>query len=200
MSVPLALDKARIDPQLAMSLLRLASKATDGSVDRVLKHKAINTADSNAVDDTSSEENFSLNQTITSNMFKVGNTLKVVASGVFTSSGGPTLQFRVKFGSTNLVVFTAQTGQTGVSDVPFIITAYIPIRSLGTSGTVMPFGELNIKTAAGTGTVEPIVSVSAVTVDTTVAQTLQVSLQWSVAAAGNTATLKSLLVFCTDYA
>src|SRR3990167_7194079 len=198
--IPISTINPAIPIPVALALKTLARRSVDGTVQTACKHAAGNTADSSAVDDTNTEENFTTNVTIPSTFFRVGSLVKIIASGVYSTTGTPTLLFRVKFGSTNLVVFTAQTGVNNASNLAWNLEAHLVVRSLGSSGTLMAFGTLRITTASGQDRVETIVNTSATTVDMTAVQTAQVSLQWSAADTSNTSTLKNLLVFLTDYA
>lgn len=174
-------------------------RAVDGTIDKSIKHILANTADSSAIADTLSETNFSLNASLSTTQYYPGRIFKLSASGVYSTTGTPTLTFRVKIGSTNIVVFTAKTGINNASNQSWKIEATIVTRSTGATGTVMGYGTLFINTASGTDTVETVVNNAATTVNTTTVQNLQVSLTWSAASTSNTATMKNFVVMLTDY-
>ena len=188
------------DPRLQASLRELARRSVDGSIDgyRVLKHSMGNTADSSAIASTASETNFSLNKTLSTSQFFPGRIFKLSASGVYSTTGTPTLVFKVKFGTTALITFTAKTGINNASNQSWRVDAVIIVRTTGATGTVLPYGTLFINTASGVDTVETVVN-SAVTVDTTANQTLQVSLTWGASSSSNTATMKAFLSEVSDY-
>lgn len=194
-----------IEENSSISLVRairsIAFRATDGSHEgqRVMRHLLANTADSSAISNTASETNFSVNEVLGSPIFQPGRIIRVIASGVYSTTGTPTLIFKVKFGSTALVTFTAKTGINNASNQSWRLEATIVCRSTGASGTVMAFGTVYVNTAAGVDTVETVVNNSATTVDTTDAQTLQVSLTWSAMSSSNTATLKNFLAMLSDF-
>ena len=98
-----------------------------------------------------------------------------------------------------MVLFTAKTGINNASNQSWRIEAALICRTTGATGTVMALGTLFINTAAGVDTVETVVNNAATTVDTTVVQSLQVSLDWSANSASNTATMKNFLVELSDY-
>lgn len=184
---------------VANILNTIANKSVDGSVDKVLKHKLANTADSTALASSAAEQNFSTNYTLSISMMFPGRIFKIIATGVYSTTGTPTLLFRVKFGTTNLVIFTARTGINNASNQSWMIEALIAVRSTGASGSVMASGKASINTSAGIDTVESVVNNAATTVDTTANQTLQISAQWSAASASNTTTLKNMIVLLSDY-
>lgn len=188
-----------IGDDIANVIKTLSRKSVDGTLDKVLKHVLGNTADSSAISNTNSETNFSLNSTLSISQFFPGRIFKLSACGVYSTTGTPTLTFRVKFGSTNLVVFGAKTGISAASNQSWRIESSIVCRTTGASGTVMAYGSLFINTSANTDTVETVVNNSATTVDTTANQTLQVSLTWSAASTSNTATMKNFVVYLSDY-
>src|SRR3990167_6884137 len=183
-----------VEANLLKNLDILKLKAVDGSINPILSHFVVNVADSSAVSNTASLNNFSVNKTISRSIFVIGKMIKLCASGIYSTTGTPTLTFNVRFGTTNLVSFAAKTGINNASNQSWMIEAWIITRTTGSSGTVQCHGRLSINTASGTDTVETVNTASAVTVDTTVNNILQVSLTWSAASTSNTATLKNFIV------
>ena len=186
-------------PALVSTLKEIMRRGTDGTIDKVVKHILANTADSAAIASTTDETNFSLNASLSTTQYYPGRIFKLSASGVYSTTGTPTLTFRVRIGSTSMVLFTAKTGTNNASNQSWRIEATLICRTTGATGTVMALGTLFINTAAGVDTVETVVNNAATTVDTTVVQSLQVSLDWSANSASNTATMKDFLVELSDY-
>ena len=184
---------------LRSTIKEIMRRGTDGTSDRVLKHILANTADSSAIHTTASETNFSLTQTVSTTQYYPGRIFKVSASGVYSTTGTPTLLFKVKIGSTTIVTFTARTGINNASNQSWRVEATIVCRTTGSSGTVMGYGTVYINTATGVDTVETVVNNAATTVNTTTAQALQVSLTWSASSSSNTATMTNFLVMLSDY-
>lgn len=190
-----------VDPAISRAIKEIARRSVDGAVEnyRALKHRLANTADSSPIANTASETNFDVNRSLSTIQMQPGRIFKLRAYGVYSTTGTPTLQFRVKVGSTNLVVFTAKTGINNASNQSWMLEAEIVVRSLGASGTVMTAGRISINTSSGVDTVETVVNNAAISMDTTAVQTLQVSLQWSAASSSNTATLKTLSLEVSDF-
>ena len=118
----------------------MARRSTDATIDKIVKHVLANSADSTAIANTTTETNFSLNTSVSTVIWRVGGIIRLTASGVYSTTGTPTLTFRVKLGSTNLVVFTAKTGINNASNASWRLEAEIVCRSIGSSGTVMASG------------------------------------------------------------
>ena len=184
---------------IANILAKIDRTYVNGSIDKVVKHKLANTSDSSAIASTASETNFDITYTLSTVMMQPGRIFKIVANGVYSTTGTPTLLFKVKWGSTDLVTFTARTGINNASNQSWQVEAWIVVRSIGASGTVMASGKAFVNTAAGQDTVETVVNNAATTIDTTTAQTCQVSLTWSASSSSNTATLKNFVLLESDY-
>src|SRR3990167_8503619 len=197
--IPISTINPAIPIPVAVALKALARRSVDGSVQTACKHVAGNTADSSAVDDTNTEENFTTNVTIPSTFFRVGSMIKIIASGVYSTTGTPTLVFKFILNATTILTFSARTGINNASNASWSLESHILIRTLGSSGTVMAFGTARVNTAAGVDTVETVTNNATTTVSTLINQTAQISLTWSAASASNTATLKNLIVFLSDY-
>lgn len=196
MSIFIATNATGVEPSLAGVLKEICRRAVDGTIDRALKHKITNTADSSAIASTTDETAFSVTQDLSAGLYQPGRIFRLTASGVFSTTGTPTLQFRVKIGTTTIVEFTAQAAPNNSSSQPFLIQAEIITRSLGATGTVMGQGRLFFGTSAA---VENVVNAAATTVNTTTEQTINVTADWSANSSSNTTTLKTLILELSDY-
>lgn len=185
--------------QISRVIDNISRRAVDGTVDETAKYKLANTSDSSAISDTASETNFSTTRTLSSSLWKVGGIFRLTASGVYSTTGTPTLTFRVKLGSTNVVVFTAKTGINNASNQSWLIEADIVCRTTGSSGTIMGYGRIHINTSAGVDTSEVVINSSTTSINTTANQILQISLTWSAASTSNTATMKNYILGLLNY-
>jgi hypothetical protein len=156
----------------------------------------IQSADGTAIANTTTETIIFPNVTIPAEFMHNHRRLHLRASGKLSTTGTPTITFRLVWGGTSgtdIGVADALTMVTGLSNVIWTIDATIQCRSDGATGTVIVFGNVRVHTAAGT-IVEQIFSVAghdapaAVTVDVFAAADLALSAQWSAADPSNTLT------------
>jgi hypothetical protein len=122
-------------------------------------------------------------KTLIANRFTVGKNFKGRFRGRYSTTGTPTLQLKVKLGSTVLLDTGAITLGSGVTNKYFELEFDITCRSVGAGGTVFAEGKAIFDT-----TVVPIVNTAAITIDTTATQTVDVTATWGTASASNTVT------------
>lgn len=142
-------------------------------------------AASTAITNTTTETAFSTAVTIPANFLKAGDIIRVRAQGIATSTNSTdTLDLQLRLGTTDILA----TGAVDVAnnDLGFI-DADIVIRTIGASGTIVAAGHTALG-AAGTVTAKPKLLAST-TLDTTAAQSVNVSATWSVASASNSVRL-----------
>lgn len=199
MSLPVFFDRVGISPSLYNSLQQIARRATDATIDFVCRHKSVPTSSSSTIAGTSSETNFDVGQVFVPKMFIKGAVYHIVAGGVLSTTGTPTLQFKLLYGSTVLLTFTAQTCRNNASNDSWMIDAYITVKTVGSSGTIRAMGTLFFQDAAADRNVENIVNVNTISLDTTTPQTLQVSATWGTSSASNATIQEDFIVFLTDY-
>lgn len=185
------------DIQAVNRLLRLIRiKAADGTINPIVRRLVANTASSDLVENTVSETNYSLNETITTELLRAGYCIHVIASGIHSNSGAGshTIRFRVKFGSTNIVQFASVSLAGSSSNAAWTVDVYIVVKTTGSSGTVLGHGKMSIY---DTTTLQQDIQASntPVSVDTTTDQTLQISVQHGVA---NTDTESRLTNFVVE--
>ncbi len=128
--------------------------------------------------------------TIQKNSLAVGKTFKISGKGFYSNTGTPSLTIKVKAGSTVLLTSGAITTTTGASNRGFSFEGVLTVYSLGSSGTLHGQGQVVEVGSATTA----MVNTSAVTVDTTANQALNVTAQWGAASASNTITLTNLVL------
>lgn len=152
---------------------------------------ANNVADSDATAAGTSEAAFSTGSvTIPANTLKVGDAVRVQAT-VFVADNNSTdtLTLRLKIGST--VIIATAAVDVADNDVGRIDATLI-IRTIGASGTFVASGTQALG-VPGTVTAKPF-QLGSTAIDTTVANTLTVTAQWSASHADNDAILRTLVV------
>ena len=127
------------------------------------------------------------------NFLEVGGTYRVRAAGTFSNTGTPTLLLGVYWGGvagTALATSGAVTTTTGATNWPWLIDYEFTVRSVGSSGTVIGDGKLELATALTAYNTRPLpaVAIAAVTVNTTAAAALTIGGQWGTLSASNTLT------------
>lgn len=134
--------------------------------------------------------------TLPANFITPGMTFKVRGFGLHTAAANPSVEVKIKFGTTILLdtgIVTSGNSTNALLD----IEAWITCRSSGAGGTVFAQGWYREHTggaSGGTSTSFNMVNTSATTVDTTAAQTINITWQWGTASASDSATLTNLII------
>ena len=151
----------------------------------------------NTVANTITDTNFASNYSIPANDCQPGRVYRVTAQGTWgDTTTAPTLNIKVKFGSTQI----GATGAVSVSQVSQTARTWrleyaFTCLTAGASGTVEGQGVFTrFHTNEQTSVLWGMTSTAATTVNTTTAQTLQVSATWGTASAANTITMRQLIV------
>jgi predicted RecA/RadA family phage recombinase len=140
------------------------------------------------VTNTVAETDFDKSVSIPANSLKVGDVLRVRLGALAPSTNATdTLTLKLKLGNTVII----STGAVDVAnnDAGYIETDLV-IRAIGAAGSFVAVG-VQALGVPGTVTAKPFI-LGATALDTTVAQTLKASAQWSVANAGDIARLDVL--------
>ena len=112
---------------------------------------------------------------------KAGDVVHIVAQGIATATNSTdTLTIKVKFGT---VVLTATAAVDVADNDVWFTNTYVTIRTQGASGTFVSAGH-NTLGVEGTATARTDI-VASTAIDTTAAQTCQITGTWSVASASN---------------
>jgi len=158
-----------------------------------------NTGNSNTVVSTTTETNFTGNGTnysMPANTMNANSLLRFLVYGKFGTKGGSvgTLTIRLKIGS--LVINTTGidiTPGSNQTDVGFQFTGQIQCRTSGVSGTVASH-LLCVFNGAGASAATTFCDSSngTNTIDTTIANTIQMSAQWATSNANNTITIEQV--------
>lgn len=162
------------------------------------------TADGTAIADTTTEAIIFPNITIPANYMQDGRVVRLVAYGRHSTTGTPTLTFKVRWGGVGGTVICqsgAITCGSAVSAAMWKMEALLQVRSNGSTGTVFAVGEVvlaeDAANSVGSATNASAVGLmgsagvatpAAVTVDWTADTALSVTADWSAQSASNTLT------------
>lgn len=150
-----------------------------------------------AVSNTTTETDFAQNYSIPANDCQPGRVFRITAQGVYSipTLTNPGITIKVKAGSTVLGTTGSNTlGTSVLTNRQWRVEFQFICLTTGVSGTVEAGGTFTRFTSATADALWEMSNTAPVTVDTTTAQTLQISAQWSAAAAANTITLRQLIV------
>lgn len=162
------------------------------------------TADGTAVANTTTETILATDTTLDGNYFHPFRLLKLTAFGRYSTTGTPTMTFRVRYGGVSGTVLAASGGITTGSAVSagiWKVEVYIQCRSVGSSGTVMAIGQATMgddaASTVGSATnthasdfmgSAGVATPATATIDTTASNALSITGQWGTASASNTIT------------
>lgn len=134
------------------------------------------------------------NPTLEPGNLVVGRKIRVKAGGFYSTTGTPTLQLKVKFGTVVVLDTTAVATPAGAANKQWTLEGLITVRTNGSTGTVIAQGMVTIASSTTAVQSEQMVNTGTVTVDTTVATAITVTAQWGTASASNTITCTNLSV------
>lgn len=124
---------------------------------------------------------------VPANGFKVGDSFRAVIAGVLNAGNNQTITIKVKDGNDILVDSGAKTISNITNDV-FSLNIDFTIRALGAAGTasIVTLGTFHYtKTSNGVTEGFAFNQVNSTTFDTTVSNTLDITVQWGVASTSN---------------
>ena len=129
-----------------------------------------------------------------------GTEIELMAHGLFSNTGTPTLILGFYYGGVAgvaLAATTAITTTTGAASWPWQLFYRGRVRAVGTSGSINGQGWIKLGTSLVAFTLRPIpetLALRTVTIDTTIVKTLTVGAQWGTSSASNTLTCNDLSV------
>lgn len=133
--------------------------------------------------------------TMPANTLLVGCTIRITMFGYMsTVAGTPSVTLRLKLGSTTLATATVANMTSGLSNVSLDSKVMIVTKTVGAAGTVYGGGRTLLDTGNAATAVMGFVNTSPVTIDTTAAQTLDITWQWGAADPGHTVTTNAVIV------
>lgn len=133
------------------------------------------------------------------NFMYPGQSFRLTAFGVFSTTATPTLRLGFYYGGVAGVALAdtgAITTGSGVANVPWRLELTSTVRTVGATGTIISQGFCDFGTtvAAVTHLPLPNTALATVTIDTTAAKALTVGATWSASSASNTLTCHQFLV------
>jgi hypothetical protein len=177
------------------ALDQLASRMTDvedGASKDVFTATAATTV-ANTVTETTLFGSGEGSLTLAADYFTAGRSLRIHMRGQLGTTGTPTINIKVKLGST-VIASMGATALTGVTDVEWMLDVLLTCRSAGASGSFIAGGLFDYDD----GSEISLSSGTAVSVDTTASQTLDVTITWGTADASNTITTQEAIVEMVD--
>lgn len=129
----------------------------------------------------------------------IGQRLRLIAYGIFSTTGTPTLLLGGYYGGvagTALATTGAVTTGSGAASWPWRLQLEIYVRSLGSSGTVWCNGLVTLGTSLTATSLLwiPNSQTQPITVNTTTANALTVGAQWGTSSASNTVTCEDAYI------
>jgi hypothetical protein len=119
--------------------------------------------------------------------FKVGDSFRAIVAGVLNSANNQTIRIRVKSGGVVLIDSGAQSISNITNNV-FSLNVDFTIRQLGAAGvgSIVSLGTFHyVKTVNGSPQGFAFNTVNSTSFNTTIANTLDITVQWGSANAGN---------------
>jgi len=133
------------------------------------------------------------------NQLKVGNRIMIRGRGVYSTPTlglGVSIAIRVKMNSTVVAQVTTTSVTLGVANMAFKFECEVVVNAVGAAGKVVCGGEGSYTIVPGSKAFDDLDNAGVeTTVDTTVAQMLDVTLQWD--AASTTRSLRTTLATIT---
>lgn len=128
-------------------------------------------------------------KTLPANFLVIGKTIRVKTRGYLSDTLTPTLNFKFKLGSTQIVATSAITLGVGISNVGYEAEFELTCRTTGASGTVYGQGRVIVNGVAVNAT-----ATATATIDTTATQVVDISGTWGTASASNTITTSNAVL------
>ncbi len=134
--------------------------------------------------------------TLPANYFAAaGDTVMIHAAGYYSTPIGPgTLRIRLKVGAATVLDTGAWTPQPSITNAVWELNTRVVARSVGVGGTVMSQGEFRPGAGIPVGQDWPMLNTAAVALDTTAANAVALTAEWS-AAGGETITGTNFLLY-----
>lgn len=128
--------------------------------------------------------------TLPANFFSAsGVALKVRVWGIHSATGNPTIEWKVKIGGTVILDTTAVISGNSTNQA-FDIDGVITCRTTGTTGTVFGQGKyIEVGNA-----LFPMSNTGTQTLNTTISNVVDITVQWGTAAVGNTVTATNVVL------
>lgn len=132
------------------------------------------------------------NLTLPANFYRVSRTLEIIASGFISVTGTPTLNIRLKHGSTTVISTGAVATVGTLSQHGWMLRALLTCQSVGAGGVIQGGGSFDYDSTVGE--VLGMVNTSGSTLATTASHAIGLTAQWGAADPANIIRLTNLLV------
>jgi hypothetical protein len=150
----------------------------------------------NTVANTSTETAFASTYDIPTGQLAVGTVVHARLYGTYgTDAVAPTLRLKLKLDSTTVLDTTAVTMTGSLVNRGWFADVQLVVTATGVSGTADRQALVEFSTGTASGALVNTPNTSTVTVDTTQAQTVSVTAQWSAADTDNTITLRQMAIW-----
>jgi hypothetical protein len=125
-------------------------------------------------------------KTLAENFLTVDKTLRVTVRGYMNEVSTPTIRVRLKLGSTNIFDSGAvNINNLGGTNKYFDAIFDITCRTVGVNGTVFPQGRWQYTANSGVSYLIDGVVLAASAIDTTISQTIDLTVKWGSASVNN---------------
>lgn len=167
-----------------------------GSTGTTLVYSNTTVPAGNTISNTTSELFFTSAYTILANTLIAGMVIRVKLFGTYsTGVVAPSLTLRFYFGSTLMTASGAVTTVAGVTNDGWSAEGMFIVQTIGATGTVEAQGLSEFSTAVATALIVNMDNTAPITVNTTINELLQVSVQWGgTVNASDTITLREMTV------
>ncbi len=140
------------------------------------------------------------NKVIPANYLEPGHMIECHAYGTFSNTSTPTLLLGFYYGAvagTALAATSAITTTTGATNWQWVLHYEGEVRSVGSAGTIIGHGYLDLATSLTAFTHRPIpeTALATVSIDTTTAKAITVGATWGTNSASNTLTCHGFRLF-----
>ena len=132
--------------------------------------------------------------TLPANFAVVGRTIRVRSHGFISDTATPSSTIKIKLGSVTLITSTG-TLPSGLSNAEVTFEFVFTFRSIGATGTVIGQGISRITSGAFVSSAaRALVMTAPATIDTTIANAMDVTYQWGTASASNTISMTNPII------
>jgi hypothetical protein len=129
--------------------------------------------------------------TIEANTLRVGRAVHLLFRGIIGNTATPTFRARLTLGGTTLIDTTAFTTATITGSQGWKFECDLVAYTLGATGTIAASGMFFYDTALTSVVGIDAVNASTVTIDTTIAEAIDLKITWGAASGSNTVTLQT---------
>lgn len=154
-------------------------------------------AGGDVINTTAAETNFATGHAVAADALKhIGRVIRIYAAGTYGTlgSGTVTLQLKLKVGTTTILDFGTITTAISITARRWRMEAVCTVVAVGASGSLECAGAARIPTANDDVTASRPDVGSTTTIDTTAAQTVQISAQHGASSASNTVVLREFVM------